>query len=1748
MDTGTAKFDLTLELDERPEGIIGRIEYSTDLFDASTISRLIGHFQALLEGVVANPNARISELPVLTEAERHQLLVEWNNTTTEYPFDKCIHQLFEEQVEHTPDAVAVVFEGKQLTYRELNAKANQLAHYLQTLGVKPEVLVGICVERSLEMLVGLLGILKAGGAYVPIDPAYPSERIAYILDDSQLSVLLTQKQLITSLPKHQTQVICLDSDWEEISTESDLPPITTVTPENLAYAIYTSGSTGKPKGVLIPHSGLLNLVFWHQRILEITSSDRTTQLAGTAFDASVWEMWPYLASGASIYLVKPDILLSPEKLRDWVVERKITITFVPTPIAEKLLSLQWPCDGALRIMLTGGDKLHQYPSASIPFNIVNNYGPTENTVVTTSGLVVCDRTDNSLPHIGRPIDNTQIYILDRYLQPVPIGVPGELHIASFGLARGYLNRPDLTQEKFIPNPFSNQPSDRLYKTGDLARYLPDGNIEFLGRIDNQVEIRGFRIELGEIEAVLSQHPDVRETVVIATENVAGNKQLVAYVVPHNKPEPAITDLRHFLKQQLPDYMVPSAFVVLEALPLTPNGKVDRRALPAPEKRSELEESFVAPRTPIEAILANIWENILSIDSVGVYGNFFELGGHSLLATQVISRVRDTLAIELPLRSLFEAPTIAEFAARVENLLKHGQSVQALPLVPIPRPEPIPLSFAQARLWFLDQLQPDSAFYNIPLALRLNGMLNIAALENSINEIIRRHEALRTNFTAVEGQPVQVIASTRNCQLQVVNLLHLPETDREIEAQQLALAEANRPFNLEREPLLRGTLLQLGETEYVLLLTMHHIISDGWSLGVFVKELTEFYTAFCCGKSPSLPELPIQYADFALWQRQWLTGERVEIELNYWQQQLLDAPALLELPTDRPRRSIQTFRGAHQSFTISQDLSFALVGYSKRTGVTLFMLLLAAFQTLLYRYTGQDDIVVGTPVGGRNQQEIEGLIGFFVNTLVLRADLSGNPTFEQLLNRIREVALGAYAHQNLPFEQLVEALHPTRDLSYTPLFQVMFAFDDASVPSFELPELRVSSYPVEIGTAKFDLTLSMENTASGLMGVWEYNTDLFDGATIARMTGHFQTLLEAIAINPQQKISELPLLTEAERHQLLVEWNNTGAEYPQDRCIHQLFEEQVERSPDAVAVVFEGKQLTYQELNTRANQLAHYLQALGVKPEVLVGICIERSLEMIVGLLGILKAGGAYVPIDPAYPSKRIAYMLDDSQLAVLLTQQKLVASLPKHQAQVICLDSDWGEIYKESELPTTSTATAENLAYVIYTSGSTGHPKGVEVVHRGVNRLLFGINYVHLDATQRFLQIAPISFDASTFEIWGALLHGATCVLFPGNIPTAKSLSHELYKHGITILWLTAALFNAIVNDDPQTLSAIKQLLIGGEALSVPHVRKALSTLPLSQIINGYGPTESTTFTCCYAIPKQLETTLESIPIGRPIANTQIYILDKHLQAVPAGVSGEIYIGGDGLARGYLNRPELTKEKFIASPFDNSKLYKTGDLARYLPDGNIEYLGRIDNQVKIRGFRIELGEIEAAIAQHPAIKETVVIARDFATDNKQLVAYIVPHQEKTPTINELRHFLKQQLPDYMIPNAFVVLETLPLTPNGKVDRKSLPLPDINSLIQKADFVAPGTPTEKLVASIWAEVLRVEKVGINDNFFELGGHSLLATKLIAQVKEIFLVEVPLSKFFEFPNVASLSSYIDAISWATKSWVTSKNTVKREEEEF
>ncbi|NEO43705.1 MAG: amino acid adenylation domain-containing protein, partial [Moorea sp. SIO4A3] len=1458
-----------------------------------------------------------------------------------------------------------------------------------------------------------------------------------------------------------------------------------------------------------------------------------------SFDIFGLELYLPLITGARLVIISREIATDGILLAQSLDNYQVT-TMQATPATWRLLlTAGWTGKKQLKI-ICGGEALDIILAKELLKNskqVWNLYGPTEATIWSALAQVDTKLSGSFVP-IGKAINNTTIYILDSHLQPVPIGVPGELYIGGDGLARGYLNRQELTSEKFISNPFCSSNSQRLYKTSDLARYLPDGNIEFIGRIDNQVKIRGFRIELGEIEAVLSTHPHIQQTIVIATEDLSGNKRLVAYYVSENESL-TTNQLREFLKQKLPDYMVPSAFVTLDTLPLTPNGKVDRKGLPAPDGVFTRVEEYVAPRTPTEEIIANIFGNLLGVQDVGIHDNFFEIGGHSLLATQLISQLRVTFNREIPLRQVFESPTIALIEPKLTQLLTTENQL-SLPLIqPRTDSEQLPLSSAQERLWFLNQLEGSSATYNIPGALRITGNLAINALEQALSEIINRHEVLRTSFPTVNGTPIQVIHPESTININVVDLQQHPDQERETILKEQVEREATTPFDLEVAPLIRCKLWQLDTTEYVLVLTMHHIVSDGWSMGILIEELSSLYQASCASAPSPLPELAIQYADFALWQRQWLSEKILNTQLNYWKEALLGAPELLQLPTDLPRPHVMSYRGSSESFSLTAELTEKLQQLSRNSGSTLFMTLEAAFATLLYRYSGQFDILIGTPIANRNRHEIEALIGFFVNTLVLRTRFEDNPNFSELLKQVRETTLIAYEHQDVPFEQVVEALQPQRSLSHSPLFQVMFVLQNAPMGTLDLPGLSLSQLNQDSTIAKFDLTLSMMETELGLVGTWEYNTDLFDRSTIARMTTHFQNLLSAIVDNPQLRVGELPLLSEGERHQLLVEWNDTANEYPKDKCIHQLFEEQVEKRPDAIAVVFDQQQLTYHQLNQRANQLAHHLQNLGVGAEVLVGICVERSIQMVVGLLGILKAGGAYVPLDPNYPHQRLSYMLEDSGVEVLLTQQSLLES-PSHKTQMVCLDSDWGAIEQHSGENIEVEVTSDNLAYVIYTSGSTGQPKGVAIEHCSVcNLALAQRNLFDLEPTSRVLQFASISFDASVSEIVMAVTSGAMLILGTASeLMPGDDLKQILHQCCVTHVTLPPSALAVLPTDE---LPALSQIIVAGEACSLELAHQWSVG---RRFFNAYGPTESTV---CATVA-QIRDSSEKITIGHPISNTQIYILDKHLQPLPIGVPGELYIGGDGLARGYLNRPELTSEKFITNPFSNSKsqrLYKTGDLVRYLQDGNIEFIGRIDNQVKIRGFRIELGEIESVLSTHPQIQQSVVIATEDIHDNKRLVAYVVSESESLST-NQVREFLKQKLPDYMVPSAFVTLENLPLTPNGKVDRKSLPAPD-GVFTSAVEYVAPRTPTEEIIANIFTNVLGMPDVGIHDNFFEIGGHSLLATQVVSRIQQAFEHKLMLQAFFESPTIAGIAQSIEVLRKIAKDQNTSISETEQEYED-
>jgi amino acid adenylation domain-containing protein len=1376
--------------------------------------------------------------------------------------------------------------------------------------------------------------------------------------------------------------------------------------------------------------------------------------------------------------------------------------------------------------------------------LVNMYGITETTVhVTYQALSATDSKEPAGHMIGTPIRDLQGYILDDYLQPVALGVSGQLHIGGAGLARGYFNRPALTAERFIPHPFSREQGARLYRTGDQVRYLPDGNLEYLGRLDQQVKLRGYRIELGELEAVLGRHEQVRASVVQLREDVAGDQRLVAYVVAAGEElEPG--SLRRYMRQQLPEYMVPQAFVLLRELPLTASGKVDRGALPAPGQSREVTAGYVAPRSKVEEVVAGIWQEVLQLERVGVADNFFELGGHSLLATQVIARAQKAFGLEIALRSLFEWPTVRGLGEQIEQLMVAGERVEWLALERVARDGALPLSFAQQRLWFLEQLEPQRATYNIPTAVRLSGSLNLKALEQALSEVMRRHEGLRTTFEMVDGQPAQVIHPAAPARLLLIDLSHLPESEREREARQLVVGEASCPFALAAGPLLRMKVAQLATDEHILLLTMHHIISDGWSMGVLVRELTTLYHCFANELPSPLPELPIQYADYALWQRQRLQGPFLEQQLSYWREQLQGAPALLSLPLDRPRPALHSHRGARHNFALSEELTSGLGELSRSAGATLFMSLLGAFQLLLKRYSGERDVVVGTPIAGRLRRETEGLIGFFVNTLVLRVQIDEERSFRELLGEVKETALGAFGHQEVPFEKLVEELDPVRSMSYAPLFQVMFVFQSAlqgvEPAGAAAATWTASMLETESATAKFDLTLSVRETEAGMIGTWEYCSDLFAGESIARMAAHFVKVLEAAVNDPEQPLSRLSLLSAAEEEQLLREFNLTSApELCAPACLHQLFEAQAVLRPGAIAVVCEQERLTYGELERQANQLAHYLVARGVGAEAVVGIVMSRSAAMVVTVLAVLKAGGAYLAIDAGTPAVRMSWMLADARAQWVITEPLLRARVAAGIAaggeldqgvELICVAEEQEQIEQQSAQAPAEKVSAENLAYLIYTSGSSGTPKAVMVSHRAIcNHLRWRQQRFPLNESDRFLQKASLSFDISVWEIFGTLLAGAQLIVArPGGRQDSAYLVEVIAERQVTGVHFGPAMLKAfLAQPGVENCRQLQNVFCGGEPLTSQVLAQFDQRLEAT-LHQQYGPTEATVDATLWSSKKGNVPAV--VPIGQPIANTQVYLLDERLQPVPLGVSGQLYIGGVSLARGYFKRAALTAERFIPHPFSaepGARLYRSGDQARYLPDGNLEYLGRLDRQVKLRGYRIELGEIEAVLREQAQVRDTVVLLREDVPGAQRLVAYVVAEGAAELETAGLRRYLQQQLPEYMVPQAFVAVSEWPLTASGKVDRGALPAPG-QSRDVTASYVAPRSKVEEVVAGIWQEVLHLERVGVADSFFELGGHSLLATQVIARVRETFQAEeLPLRRLFEEPTVEALGRAVGEV---------------------
>jgi amino acid adenylation domain-containing protein/non-ribosomal peptide synthase protein (TIGR01720 family) len=1854
-----AKFDLTLYAQEQDTALRLELVYNADLFERTRMVELLDQFAGLLAQVAAQPEAPIASFSLVTPAARARL----PDPAAPIPlrWDEPLPARFARQARRFAERPAVIDPRVAWSYADLDTRANQLAHYLIAQGVQPQDLIAIYAHRSAALDWALLGILKAGAAFMILNPSYPPPQL---IDRLRLAEPRGWLQLVAAGPLPDALAgyisampwrcrLTLPEDDAAPSPVADCStddPLIAVGPEDLAYITFTSGSTGLPKAIMGEHRPLSHFLAWYERTFALSANDQFSMLTGLTNDPLLRDIFTPLWLGATLHIPHPDDIGSA-RLIGWM--QPITVAHL-TPATVRMLldsapgqANSRPALPALRYAIVNGDvltrrdviRLRDLAPAAACLNV---YGATEAPQITIYYQVEPDdprvfgTLDDGLPKealpIGRGIEDVQLLVFNAANQLAGVSELGELYIRTPYLARGYMGNEALTRTRFLPNPFTNLAYDRIYRTGDLGRFLPDGNVEFYGRRDQQVKIRGFRVELEEVEGVLAQHPGVVAAAVSVWE-VGGDRRLVAYVVTTNDerrttndaecdpslvlgPSSFVTKLRAYLAARLPDYMVPAAFVALDALPLMPSGKLDRRALPPPEPtRLVPDDSFVAPRTTTEVTLAQIWADVLELDEVGVYDEFFALGGHSLLATQVVARVRDAFAVELPLRALFEASTVAGLAEQIERDQGTARAPRTPSLRPVPRDGDLPLSLPQQRLWFLDQLQPGSPVYNIPAAVHIAGSLDVVVLQRSLNAIIHRHETLRTTFAAVDGQPIQIIAASFRQTLTVIDLELLPARQRAVEVRCRMLDETQKPFDLTIDPLLRATLLRLDQREHILLVTMHHIVSDGWSMGVLIREITEYYAAYTTDQPALLPELPIQYADYFLWQRQWLQGTVLEIQLTYWKEQLNGVQAL-QLPTDYSRPTISSFQGASRTHMLPLPLYKQLMALSEREEVTLFMLLLAAWQVVLARYSDQDDIAVGSPTAGRTHVETEHLIGFFINTLVLRTNLSGNPHFRNILAQVREVCLGAYAHQDVPFEQVVEALQPARDLGRHPLFQVMFVLQNAPLEPLALPGIRLSTLLLESTTAKFDLTLSLTERPQGPMCKLEYRSDLFEAPTIIRMLRHFQTLLEAIVAHPAARLASLPLLTTAERQQLLVEWNATTVEIGDqgpgvrsriaDTCLHTLFEGQVARTPDAIAVTFDqvtrdepitvwgsGAEdqngavptsdpwslnpdplhVTYAELNRRAHQLARHLRHLGVGPEVRVGICLERSMELVIGLLGILKAGGAYLPLDPSYPAERLRFMLDDSQVAVLITAMKDEGRRTMDEGTLIDglivqrLLSVQNRVPRRGEsktgYPGGVNPEADNLAYVIYTSGSTGTPKGVMNSHRGItNRLLWMQQTYRLSEADRVLHKTPISFDVSVWEYFWPLLVGARLVIArPGGHQEPTYLVKLIDAQQITTVHFVPTMLELFLQQrEVHICTSLRRVICSGEALTYELQQRCFAQLD-AELHNLYGPTEAAVDVTHWACSTKVGA--RGVPIGRPIANTQMYVLDRHLALLPVGAVGELYIGGVQLARGYLNRPDLTAERFVPNPFSDCRLqiadcrlgdstidyrlsaigyrlYKTGDLARYRPDGAIEFLGRIGDQVKLRGFRIELGEIAAVLAQHPSVREAVVLAQADLPGEQRLVAYVVPTNNERRTTNdenhdpsfvhrpssfvpELRAFLQQRLPDYMIPSAFVLLDALPLSPNGKVDRQALPMPDHTRSALEGTYVAPQTPVEELLAQIWAEVLHLERVGVHDNFFALGGDSILSIQVVSRVNRAGLQIMP-RHIFQYQTIAELTAVV------------------------
>jgi len=1730
-------FDLKLSISEQPQHLLASFEYRADLWQRSNIEQLSNAFTTLLRAITTtNPTTSAGVLPLLTHETQAQLLRQLSGEAVDIAA-VSIKQLIEQQVQRTPDAIAVIDGDQPLTFAELNRNANRLAHHLLCSGVGAGGFAGICLAGSAQALTAVVAVIKCGAAYVPMDVTYPAERLRHMVRDARMPLVITNAEFTAHFDGLLTLAVnTLDINqsalWQD---QSPHDPAIDVEPSAPLYAVYTSGSTGLPKGALVSHRNEVNLLQWYLREYGFGGSDRFLIISALGFDLTQKNLLAPLVCGATV-------VFTGEDRYDPVITSK-TIARHRATVINCAPSAFYPlCDQAdtgqlasLRCVLFGGEPIRLelmrgwFRSGHCHAEIVNMYGPTECTDIACAFRIrEPARYDADLVPIGRPNDNVMLLVLDAQQQLLPAGAIGELCIGGASVGLGYLNNAAMTAERFIDHALSHS---KIYRTGDLVRLRNDGQLEFVSRIDGQIKIRGFRIEIGEIEAQLMHQNGVREAVVAVKSGPRGNDMLAAYFVGDAAP----ADLRDALRKTLPDYMVPAAVTRIEQVPLTPNGKVDRKALPAPDL-SALAREFVAPRNALEQQIADVFSDILGVARVGAHDNFFELGGHSLLATQAVSRLGNLTARELPLRALFLDPTVAGIASALQQAgLSDLPSLQPAHSAP---GTALPLSFAQQRLWLIDQITPGATLYNVPLAVKILGKPNIDALERSIAEVVRRHDSLHTYFiTDANGEARQVVAPFEGW-----TLSQAPAASDPQQLRQQVFAFLAEPFRLDTAPLLRVQLLALpGGNEFILLACLHHIITDGWSQDVLLAEIAALYPAFAAGQASPLPELAIQYTDFALWQQQVAATGHYQKQLDYWKQQLAQAP-VLQLPTDKLRPALLDARGRVLPFVLDRELAAQTKQLAQQHGATLYQLLLAVFQLLLARYSGQDDIVVGSPVANRQQAALEPLIGFFVNTLALRTQIDNAQPFTQLLSQVRSTTIDAYQHQDVPFEQLIDALRVPRDLSNTPLVQVMFLLvDGASATRLnqgaQLGDITLTNAldeALEEVPTKFDLSLSVSERDGELHGEVEYRSSLWHEDSMRAFSRHFETLLRAIVAEPARAVGEYPLLTPREMAALMAtsgdSWNATQHALPDVNALHTLIEQQVQRTPNATAVSYDGAGLSYAELNRRANQLAQHLRELGVGPGALVGVCIERGLNMSLALLATLKAGAAYVPFDPTFPADRLGFMLEDTDVSVMLTASHLTDVLPAQPQHVLCLDRDSALWEQKPDGNPNAAVKPDHLFNVIFTSGSTGKPKGVMVPQIGIiNRLLWMQDMYPLVAGDRVLQKTPYSFDVSVWELFWPLLVGAEIVYAkPEGHKDPDYLCALIQQERIDTLHFVPSMLGIFLqNEHVSACTSIKRVFCSGEALQLAHEKRFFEKLPQAELHNLYGPTEASVDVSYYAC--SANSPYRSVPIGKPVWNTQLHVLDTKLQPVPVGVVGELYIGGIQLAQGYLKRDELTRNTFIDNPHHaaghpSSKLYKSGDLARYLPDGNIEYIGRVDFQVKVRGLRIELGEIETVLMRHPLVKEAIVVVQDLGERNVIIVAYFVPQNPNViPDAQTLRLFLKQDLPIYMLPNVYMPLAEIPLSANGKANRKALPAPDLSQMA-RSEYVAPRNELEHALADIFASALGMDKVGIHDNFFELGGHSLTATQITARLREQLQLQLDVRQVFETPTIAELAEQL------------------------